>query len=1091
MDTVGTSHRPLVNIDEDEEQVLPPATAKSPSHVHTTFSHPESITANLAKASPQKPHPQRLSMGPFAAGSRPKAAVQTSSNRGPLKSNWQFPASTKTTSEPLLPSAILPTIHDFSQPRSSEVSGQKFALPRQPASAKAVQRTSGKNTMSPNSSFVHPPRYQSEGRNHQRQMMTARRSHAGLPGSLIDLSGDDETADRSDVAMVWDAVRNSGNSRPSEPDIQRLREDSLSDHHFELWLAEQARAEQRRTQSISLVPSNRRCSLDKYIHDGFPLCSNVNVELADGDFMRIDRLLHDPTTKEVFLSGWRFRRMRFMNGIAEKKLNEVCWIMHVNKSDPRDLKQQCLHETSVTQVIKRRTLKLTNQTFPALSWREDTSTWEPRDVIEHDRRLVCRWKYICTYADDKAQKNNLHCEKALVRLRENESDKGCGCGEEHLREVSRGETAIGGSSSTVGSVESEQLEKERRLTRNAAATLRRQTIVPGMNSTSSARSVVFGPRADAPLDLDSLDAPSEGNVRSPHGFHSQNTRALPTRIPIASTRYVVGSSNKRLLLQSTGPTRTCPPVDLTVDDDIDLGFRFITLDQCIGGQDRSLNSATLGPSFRRRVSSSDIIDVDARITTSSKRGMTERYWEGQISTKRSLVVKDSISAGKRNHQSAFGAPATERSFSQELNLRNKSYEASLLKSKAPSPLLSPAKSDSTLGKERSPSLVLLDEDNEAQKPLKKRRKISSRWSGSAIGSSAARKPSMNSGSMSKALQRYTFGDGFCGCGGVSRGARIAGLHLKWSFDFEQDMCDSYQINFPEAHTMCLSAFDFATKNSHGFKVDILHLSPPCQFFSPAHTTAGQNDELNTASSFVISELLRKTQPRVVTLENTMGLEQRHPLYLNAVIQQFTILGFSIRWKVIDLRDFGVPQSRRRLILIAAGPGETLPEFPGPSHSNDPQKTGLQPWATINQSIDSIPANWANHDVRLATPTSYPPFDGNSQARTMTCSGGVNNHHPSGKRDYTVREYASLQTFPLEHCFADITKTIQKKQIGNAVPPVFAKCLFEHLVRSLRETDGISDSAAPADRTLDTTAPRDTARPSGASGSRRAPCVVID
>ena len=93
-------------------------------------------------------------------------------------------------------------------------------------------------------------------------------------------------------------------------------------------------------------------------------------------------------------------------------------------------------------------------------------------------------------------------------------------------------------------------------------------------------------------------------------------------------------------------------------------------------------------------------------------------------------------------------------------------------------------------------------------------------------------------------------------------------------------------------------------------------------------------------------------------------------------------------------------------------------------------------------------------------TNYPPFDGETQAKTMTCSGGVNNYHPSGKRDYTIREYASLQTFPLEHRFAQLTKTIQKKQIGNAVPPVFAKSLFEHLIRSLKKTDGISDGAAP-------------------------------
>ena len=79
-------------------------------------------------------------------------------------------------------------------------------------------------------------------------------------------------------------------------------------------------------------------------------------------------------------------------------------------------------------------------------------------------------------------------------------------------------------------------------------------------------------------------------------------------------------------------------------------------------------------------------------------------------------------------------------------------------------------------------------------------------------------------------------------------------------------------------------------------VDILHLSPPCQFFSPAHTVAGKDDEMNTAASFVIWELLRRIKPRIVTLENTFGLENNHPEYLRRVVNQFTSSSYSVRWK---------------------------------------------------------------------------------------------------------------------------------------------------------------------------------------------------
>ena len=69
---------------------------------------------------------------------------------------------------------------------------------------------------------------------------------------------------------------------------------------------------------------------------------------------------------------------------------------------------------------------------------------------------------------------------------------------------------------------------------------------------------------------------------------------------------------------------------------------------------------------------------------------------------------------------------------------------------------------------------------------------------------------------------------------------------------------------------------------------------------------------------------------------------------------------------------------------------------------------------------------------------------------MTTSGGQN-YHPSGERDFTLREYAALQGFPPSHVFAG---SCVKKQIGNAVPPVVAKVLFESIKRQLDEADGV-------------------------------------
>lgn len=121
------------------------------------------------------------------------------------------------------------------------------------------------------------------------------------------------------------------------------------------------------------------------------------------------------------------------------------------------------------------------------------------------------------------------------------------------------------------------------------------------------------------------------------------------------------------------------------------------------------------------------------------------------------------------------------------------------------------------------------------------------------------------------LRRYTFGDAFCGAGGMSRGAKEAGLSLKWGFDKQYEMCESYLENFPWVRVWEMEAHEFATKNKYDASVDVLHLSPPCKTFSPAHTISGAHDDDNEAASFAIEQLLRKCRPRVATVEQTWGM----------------------------------------------------------------------------------------------------------------------------------------------------------------------------------------------------------------------------
>ena len=167
------------------------------------------------------------------------------------------------------------------------------------------------------------------------------------------------------------------------------------------------------------------------------------------------------------------------------------------------------------------------------------------------------------------------------------------------------------------------------------------------------------------------------------------------------------------------------------------------------------------------------------------------------------------------------------------------------------------------------------------------------------------------------MRRYTFGDAFSGCGGTSRGALMAGLQLDWSFDHDSRACQSYRKSFPATRIANTDVHNFTTDDRYGCPVDILHISPPCQYFSPAHTINGPQDESNVAANFSLLELIKKIRSRIITLENTAGLPTRHKDYLLPLIQQFTTHGYSIRWRTVNLVNYGIPQDRRRFLIIAS------------------------------------------------------------------------------------------------------------------------------------------------------------------------------
>ncbi|KAL8854447.1 MAG: hypothetical protein Q9221_000717 [Calogaya cf. arnoldii] len=309
---------------------------------------------------------------------------------------------------------------------------------------------------------------------------------------------------------------------------------------------------------------------------------------------------------------------------------------------------------------------------------------------------------------------------------------------------------------------------------------------------------------------------------------------------------------------------------------------------------------------------------------------------------------------------------------------------------------------------------------------------------------------------------YTYADVCCGAGGTSRGAEMAGLHLRWALDHNLPACDTYQANSPQVNLYHEELDDLVPIGRPNLRVDIFHGTFPCQAWSLGNTSPNrEKGDMNIAASMEIGRCLDIAKPRVVTLEQTSGLVSqghragKHSKSLDRFIKQFTSRNYSVAWKVVNMVEYGLPQFRKRLIMIATCIGEPKLKLPEPTHVEHPGGTDLQPWTSVNNAISLIPRGHPNHEVPPKFEVADQAYDGDVPSPYIVMCRGTMSPHPRGKRAFSLRELTCLQGFPLDHKFAETaTKTNIRKQIGNAFPPTMAAVLFDSIKRQLLERDGL-------------------------------------
>lgn len=313
--------------------------------------------------------------------------------------------------------------------------------------------------------------------------------------------------------------------------------------------------------------------------------------------------------------------------------------------------------------------------------------------------------------------------------------------------------------------------------------------------------------------------------------------------------------------------------------------------------------------------------------------------------------------------------------------------------------------------------------------------------------------------------RYNAADMFSGAGGYTAGAKRAGIKVVYALDHWARCNATYKANHPEVELQQQDIMTYCNDLTlPDIRFDLVHLSPPCQTWSPAHTCAGKNDSANIAALYACTDIIFRFRPRIVTFEQTFGIiQERHLPWFNALVQSLTKHGYSLTWKVIRLVEYGLAQTRKRLIMIGAAPGEKLPSFPNPTHAAEPNP--LDGHNHQKRFVSAIKACWGLvpglnlHDPAGVKQMQRQPWDGKSPMnRTITTSGGQA-YHWDGERDLTLAEFARLQGFPDDYIFQ---APCIKKQIGNAFPPTVVHAIMKQIIQSLEQADNINSAPKEED-----------------------------
>jgi DNA (cytosine-5)-methyltransferase 1 len=330
---------------------------------------------------------------------------------------------------------------------------------------------------------------------------------------------------------------------------------------------------------------------------------------------------------------------------------------------------------------------------------------------------------------------------------------------------------------------------------------------------------------------------------------------------------------------------------------------------------------------------------------------------------------------------------------------------------------------------------------------------------------------------------------FCGPGGIALGASLAsdsaeqytfGIEHGWAIDYDEDTCSTFRSNICPTEPEKVICADVR-------RLDITKLTPvdafafgfPCNDFSVVGEKRGLNGEFGPLYTYGV-RILNRFKPDWFIAENVGGLQSADEgQTFQKILEDLRNVGsgYRLTTHLYHFEDYGVPQTRHRIIIVGIKAGLGL-EFhvPAPTHAgkNVTARQALErppiPKDTPNQELTKqsqtvverlkhirpgenawnaeIPPKLRLNVKGARLSQIYKRLHPDKPAYTITGSGGGGTHvyHWKENRALTNRERARLQSFPDDFAFCGSKESV-RRQIGMAVPPLGAKVIIEAILKT--------------------------------------------